>query len=77
MDAASRREDDDQPTTYTVEELRRGWKVIATDLEAASDLQAVAAVGRRPGMYRTAAALDAGRRYFWRCPSGRLEAMDR
>lgn len=61
---------------YTVEELRHGWQVIARDLPGRDDYQAVARVSRRPGMYRTAAAAEPNRHYFWRPPQGRLEPMD-
>lgn len=61
---------------YTVEELNRGWRVIAKDVSAPSDYQAVASASRRPGMYRIAAPAEPARHYFWRPQRGRLEAMD-
>lgn len=62
---------------YTVEELNHGWQVVARNVSAQSEFQAVIAASRRPGMYRTAAPLEPARHYFW-CPQrGRLEAMDR
>jgi hypothetical protein len=60
---------------FTVEELRDGWHVVGTRLQAATDQQAVAKVSPRPGMYRTAARLEPERHYFWRGPGGRLEPM--
>jgi hypothetical protein len=61
---------------YTVEELNKGWQVVARNVSARSDYQAVIAASRRPGMYRTAAPIEPARHYFW-CPQrGRLEAMD-
>jgi hypothetical protein len=62
---------------YTIEELRHDWHVVARDLPAPTRYQAVRAAGRRPGIYRTAAALEPERRYFWLAPNGRLETMDR
>ena len=61
---------------YTVEELHDGRQVIGRDVPAATDYLAVARTGRRPGMYRTAASAEPGRRYFWPPPHGRLEPMD-
>lgn len=60
----------------TVEELRQSWEVVGRDLRAASDYQAVSMVSSRPGMYRTAAAAEPNRHYFWLPPQGRLEPMD-
>jgi len=61
---------------YTVEELNRGWHVVAENVSAGSDYQAVLAASRRPGMYRTAASIEPARHYFW-CPQrGLLEPMD-
>ena len=62
---------------YTVEELHNGWQVVGREIPAATDYLAVARIGRRPGMYRTAAPVEPGRHYFWLPPRGRLEAMDR
>lgn len=60
----------------TVEELRKSWEVVGRDLPAVSDYQAVSMVSSRPGMYRTAAAAEPNRHYFWLPPQGRLEPMD-
>jgi len=62
---------------YTIEELRHDWQVVAKDLPASTGFQAVLAAGQRPGIYRTAAAAEPARRYFWLAPNGRLETMDR
>ncbi|MGD9734688.1 MAG: hypothetical protein AB7V58_03625 [Solirubrobacterales bacterium] len=62
---------------YTVEELRRGWRVVGEEVRGISDYQAVSRVVHRAGMYRTAAAVEPERHYFWLPPGGRLEAMDR
>lgn len=61
---------------YTVEELNKGWQVVARNVSAPSDYQAVIAASRRPGKYRTAAPIEQARHYFWRPQRGRLEAMD-
>jgi hypothetical protein len=62
--------------SYTVEELRHDWHVVAKDLRAATGYQAVLTASQRSGIYRTAAPVEPDRRYFWRAPDGRLEAMD-
>jgi len=62
--------------TYTIEELRHDWHVVAEDLRAATGYQAVLTAGGRPGIYRTAALAEPDRRYFWLAPNGRLDAMD-
>lgn len=61
---------------YTVEELRHDWHVVGRDLSALTGYQAVCEASHRPGIYRTAAATEPERRYFWLSPNGRLEAMD-
>lgn len=62
---------------YTVEVLDRSWQVIGHEVPASSEFLAVAKVGSRPGMYRTAAEVEPRRHYFWLPPGGGLEAMDR
>jgi len=61
---------------HTIEELREGWHVIGRDVPAPNCFQAVSKVSHRPGMYRTAAAVEPERRYFWLSARGQLEPMD-
>lgn len=62
---------------YAIEELNQGWQVVARDIPARNDYQAVIAASRRAGMYRTAAPIEPARHYFRRPQRGQLEEMDR